>query len=78
MYQDAADTRLTLYVGALPPVADHAREGSPPASETAFRFSNEGPVPGFYWVDQGFGYALSGALPPDQLARLVQLVYQPL
>ena len=28
--------------------------------ETAFRFTNEGGISSFYWVDQGFGYALVG------------------
>jgi anti-sigma factor RsiW len=78
MYQGAGGSRLTLYVGAVQPATDHAVEGAPSSKETAFRFSDEGPVPGFYWVDQGFGYALSGALPQDQLARLARLVYQQL
>jgi anti-sigma factor RsiW len=44
------------------------RHSSPPRRqpqpnlETAFRYSGDGPVPSFYWVDQGFGYALSGAV----------------
>lgn len=78
MYQGAGGSRLTLYVGALQPAVPHAGAPSPSTDETAFRFSDEGPVPGFYWVDQGFGYALSGALPQDQLARLARLVYQQL
>lgn len=74
MYQGRDGQRLTLYVGGLQaPAAD-----APSTAETGFRFTEEGPVPGFYWVDQGFGYALSGALPQDQLARLARLVYQQL
>lgn len=74
MYQGRDGQRLTLYVGGLQaPTAE-----TPSSAETAFRFIEEGPVPGFYWVDQGFGYALSGALPQEQLARLARLVYQQL
>lgn len=82
MYQGRDGQRLSLYVGALDASAMQApqREASlsPSPDETAFRFTGEGPVPGFYWVDQGFGYALSGPLPRDQLARLARLVYQQL
>jgi anti-sigma factor RsiW len=55
-------------------------EGSTSASsqETAFRFSSEGAVQSFYWMDRGFGYALSGQLPREQLMGLAQLVYQQL
>jgi anti-sigma factor RsiW len=35
-------------------------------------------VPSFYWVDQGFGYALSGAVSREELMKLAQLVYQQL
>lgn len=70
MYQDADGHRLTLYVGAL----DTGKN----SGETAFRFTEEGPVPGFYWVDRGFGYALSGALPRDALAALATAVYRQL
>ena len=83
MFQNAAGLRLTLYLGAI----DAALPGSagkapqPPsqaAQETAFRYSGDGPVPSFYWVDQGFGYALSGAVSRDELMKLAQLVYQQL
>jgi anti-sigma factor RsiW len=46
--------------------------------ETAFSFSGTGPVPGFYWVDQGFGYALAGKLSREALLQLAQAVYQQL
>jgi anti-sigma factor RsiW len=42
---------------------------------TAFRFAQEGPVPRLYWVDQGFGYALSGNLGRDELMGLAEAVY---
>jgi anti-sigma factor RsiW len=69
MYQNAQGQRLTLYVGAVKPT------GAPNTLETAFRFLDDGPVPGFYWVDQGFGYALSGQLPRNALHEVAKAVY---
>jgi len=79
MFQNQAGTRVTLYLGAV--------NGNPApgttvpktdAEQAAFRYSADGPVASFYWVDQGFGYALSGAVPREELMRLAQLVYQQL
>ncbi|MFN3375538.1 MAG: anti-sigma factor family protein [Burkholderiaceae bacterium] len=67
MYQNAAGVRVTLYVGAL--VAPSA------AATTVFEFLEEGPVPAFYWVDHGFGYALSAPLPRSQLWTLVSALH---
>lgn len=78
MFQNPAGLRLTLYLGAVDAATTTATaaKGGPPASmETAFRFSGDGPVPSFYWVDQGFGYALSGAVSRDDLLKLAELVY---
>ena len=72
MYQNSAGQRLTLYLGALKPAAGSA------AKETAFRFLDDGPVPGFYWVDQGFGYALTAQLPRPALQELATVVYRQL
>jgi anti-sigma factor RsiW len=72
MYQNAAGERITLYVGAV--------EGKAlkDMSETAFRYTNEGGVASFYWVDQGFGYALSGKLARPVLLTLAESVYKQL
>jgi anti-sigma factor RsiW len=81
MFQNSAGLRLTLYLGAVDAVSATAsipRPPSQPAQETAFRYSGDGPAPSFYWVDQGFGYALSGAVSRDELLKLAQLVYQQL
>lgn len=67
MYQNAAGTRITLYLGALQDT-----------QSTAFHFHSEGAVSSFYWVDQGFGYALSGALPRPALQVLATAVYRQL
>ena len=48
------------------------------APATAFQFTREGPVPGFYWTDGGFGYALSGQLSRTDLLALASAVYQQL
>lgn len=72
MYQNAAGERITLYVGA---VDDPAAKGM---GETAFRFTSENGVASFYWVDQGFGYALSGKLPRPALLTLAESVYKQL
>ncbi|HSN33994.1 MAG TPA: anti-sigma factor [Ideonella sp.] len=71
MYQDAGGQRLTLYVThELPQRSEHA--------ETAFRFGRDGAVNVFYWVDRGFGYALSGAVDRAELMRVSQEVYRQL
>jgi anti-sigma factor RsiW len=72
MYQSADGKRITLYLGAVAAASTLDRQ------ETAFRFAQEGKVASFYWVDQGFGYALSGELPRPELMTLAQLVYQQL
>ena len=74
MFQNAQGVRVTLYLGALFPTTELTEAGG----ETAFRFAQEGPVPGFYWVDQGFGYALSGPLSRDALMALAEAVYRQL
>ncbi|OGB39736.1 MAG: anti-sigma factor [Burkholderiales bacterium RIFCSPLOWO2_12_67_14] len=70
MYQDASGVRLTLYLGAL----DSGPNGTA-GGETAFRFTDDGPVPRFYWVDRGFGYALAGPLPREALLALARAVH---
>ena len=78
MFQNPAGTRVTLYLGALNNSAAGTASPKNDTSQTAFRYSADGPVASFYWVDQGFGYALSGALPREELMQLAQLVYQQL
>jgi anti-sigma factor RsiW len=72
MYQDASGKRLTLYLGAV------KDGGKVDTKETAFRFFEEGGVPAFYWVDQGFGCALSGPLPRGTLLELARIAYEQL
>jgi anti-sigma factor RsiW len=72
MYQNAAGERVTLYVGAVDGAKAKGME------ETAFRYASEGSIATFYWVDQGFGYALSGRLPRQNLLQLADSVYKQL
>lgn len=74
MYQNARGERVTLYVGAL----DAGKAGSQAAGETAFRFTSEAGTSSFYWIDQGFGYALAGRLARADLLPLAESVYKQL
>jgi anti-sigma factor RsiW len=73
MFQNAAGTRITLYLGAV----DKSAAGAD-IRETGFQFRADGPIPSFYWIDQGFGYALSGPVPRDALMKLAEAVYRQL
>lgn len=68
MYQDASGQRMTLYVST----------DVPANRDTAFRYAQEGSLSVFYWVDGKFGYALSAAIPKNELAKLATVVYEQL
>jgi anti-sigma factor RsiW len=68
MYQDNAAHRITLYVST--------EQSS--KRETGFRFSQEGGVSVFYWIDGKFGYALSAEIPKPALGRIADAVYRQL
>jgi anti-sigma factor RsiW len=70
MFQSAAGERITLYIGAL------ASRDVAACSE--FRFVGEGSASSFYWVDEGFGYALAGQLPRQRLLGLAEAVHRQL
>ncbi|MDI1244495.1 MAG: anti-sigma factor [Rhodoferax sp.] len=73
MFQDTAGQRVTLYLGAVHPTAAELS-----SQETGFRFEPQAGIPSFYWIDQGFGYALAGQLPHATLMQLAQAVYRQL
>ena len=75
MFQNPTGQLITLYLGALDAKATSSAKAQP---ETAFRYSSDGPVPSFYWLDSGLGYALSGDVSREELTRLAQLVHQQL
>lgn len=74
MFQNPVGDRVTLYLGALEVPAGKG----PSSKETSFRYEPQAGLPSFYWVDQGFGYALSGQLPREALMALAQAAYQQL
>ncbi len=79
MFQNAAGTRITLYLGAVDKTAAGAGAGAgADTRETGFQFRADGPVPSFYWIDQGFGYALAGPVPREDLMKLAEAVYSQL
>jgi len=68
MYQDDHGRRVTLYV----------RRGVSGSQHTAFRFAKENGVDVFYWIDGGFGYALSGEIERVEMKALADASYQQL
>jgi anti-sigma factor RsiW len=68
MYQDPKGRRLTLYVTRVA-----KDDGS-----TAFRYSREDDVSVFYWIDGTVAYALSGAMPREELLAVANVVYKQL
>jgi len=71
MYQGAGGERLTLYVGARDPRL--AAQG-----ESAFQYADDGGAARFYWVEDGAGYALVGALSRERLLALAGEAYRQL
>lgn len=65
MYQRDNGQRLTLYL----------RRAAPDAGQSAFRHAQEGAIGVFYWIDDGWGYALSGELAREQLLDVASRVY---
>jgi anti-sigma factor RsiW len=73
MFQNLQGQRVTLYLGALGKAT--GQSDAPDTLATQFRFEPDGPVPSFYWAEQGFGYALSGQVDKATLMALSKLVY---
>lgn len=67
MYENGQGQRLTLYV--------RSGEGG---SDTSFRFAGEGNAVAFYWIDGGFGYALTGEAGREALLPVARVVYEQL
>ncbi len=69
MYQSKPGARVTLYV----------RTGVQDQEETAFRYSDEGKVRVFYWIDRSFGYAVSsGDIGKEALLQIANAAYSQL
>ena len=66
MYQCKQGTRVTLYM----------RTEKPEHEEKAFRYSDQGNVRVFYWIDRTFGYAVSsGDIGKDALYKVANTAY---
>jgi anti-sigma factor RsiW len=65
MYQDAQGLRVTVYLRKPEQGAD-----------AAFRYERQGELGLFYWVEEGCGYALVGALPRETLLALAETIYK--
>jgi anti-sigma factor RsiW len=69
MYQCNRGTRVTLYV----------RSDMSSNRSTAFRYSREGAVDVYYWVDSKLGYAVSsGDISKELLLTVANAAYQQL
>lgn len=68
VYENQADQRITLNITRSP-------EGTTP---TAFQFTEDQSIHTFYWIDNGFGYALSGEMDKPPLLSLANSVYHQL
>jgi len=65
MYENEGGERLTVMIGSNP---DH--EG------TNFRFAEQDGVNTFYWVEDDYGYALSGKFARDRLLAVANSMYR--
>ena len=76
MYHDNSGAKLTLYVSNEIPAAPGVKGKA--NTEAAFRFTQEGQVNVFYWVNGPFGYAISAIADKAELARVSSEVYRQL
>lgn len=67
MFESASGQRLTLFL---------RRDDA--GTDTAFRFARQDALATFYWLDRGFGYALSGELPRETMLSIATAVYRQL
>jgi anti-sigma factor RsiW len=64
MFEDVGGRRTTLFV---------RRDAG--GQDVAFRYARADGVSSFYWIDRGFGYALSGDLPREAMLSLATAVH---
>lgn len=67
MYQDEAGNRVSLYV-----TADKG------AADTGFRLMQADGAASYYWLDDGYGCAVTGSMPADKLLILANSAYKQL
>lgn len=67
MYEDDAGNRVSLYI-----TADKG------AADTGFRLAQEDGAASYYWLDDGYGCAISGTVAPQRLLAVANLAYKQL
>lgn len=72
MFERPDGLRVTLYLGAVKAASTGI---GPSPSGSAFAFQSQDGTASFYWVEDGFGYALTGPLPRNELLKLSELAY---
>jgi anti-sigma factor RsiW len=65
MYQNGAGQRVTVYL-----------RRPEPGTDAAFRYRREGELGMFYWVEEGYGYAMVGTLPRERLLAMAEAAYR--
>lgn len=70
MFERPDGLRVTLYLGAI-----KTDSASATPAGNAFAFRSQAGTASFYWVEDGFGYALTGPLPRHELLKLSELAY---
>jgi anti-sigma factor RsiW len=65
MYQDTKGLRVTVYL-----------RKPDKGTDAAFRYERQGELGLFYWVEEGCGYALVGALPRETLLAMAESIYR--
>ena len=82
--QMLADLGADVVKVERPGLGDDTRQWGPPflkdaqGNDTAFRFAQDGGLSTFYWVDRGYGYALSGDQSREFMLTLADSVYRQL
>ncbi len=72
MYQSKADERLTLTVRRAKTAGKSAEK--PAENHTGFKVLEQNGASVFYWIDQDFGYALSGNIGRARMLAVAHLV----
>lgn len=67
MYEDVTGERMTLVIGQ-----------NKDNEDTSFSFAQKDGIQTFYWIDQEFGYAISGKMSRDQMEAIANEIYKQL
>lgn len=67
MYEDLTGERLTLIIGQ-----------NKNNEDTSFSFTQKDGIQTFYWIDQEFGYAISGKMSRSQMEAIANEIYKQL